>query len=743
MFPDPITPRSYPELLENGSYDPFGLMPKGFPARPHVFTTPDKLANTRKMIANGGWPKQAFERLLDRASEPVHDPAFQPDKPDREWAQSAARQALCNAFAGLLTRKTVYREKALDLLRRLARAYPRWPVIPGKGRLDMEDIGEAHFILNLAQTYDCLAAAPLSTSDERLFRKLLEAARAAAQAAHHPFCGNHGTAVMMGNMALAVALHDRQGIHDVLYGCRCNDQWRYGLIHQLRHDILSDGLHWERTTGYHFFTLYVLVELADLLLPIGVDLWHAKLPPQWQDDGHDLHRAYGPFQGVKTLKAAFDAPFYLAFPNGDYSTLGDSRLENMRGIFTWGVIYDRAYEIYKDPKYAWFLHHAETETPASQRPVPGLPLSLQSPWINEAAFGRIARSRYPKGRLDYRQETRFSLAGEHRQCCSYFPVTGAVVLRSDPDRIDAPAAFLFWGPHSAGHQAPAALHIDLYGGGEKTTDAPRMDNRGYADPLYLTWGRTTIAHNTVTADETPMFPYDFETQSIWEADRWRDTASDGTPLLFQPDGKNFKAARAMNDRVYPGTRLDRTLIVTPAFALDVFRVTSDRLRQFDWAMHTVGMPRLPPGSRPASLGDRRGYRHFLNTHQIPCAEKSFHLSWERLHGHTHASVILPPHGTIWSAMDPVPEPEKMHTLGEKGIVAPRHTLMIRARGRSVLFLSAWSFGKTPVSIHRVNGRAETDVVIRTGSGDSITTWTLPVHHTSDIEAHRPPRKRFK
>ncbi|MEI7436570.1 MAG: alginate lyase family protein [bacterium] len=725
MYPDIITPRSYPDKLEELSYDPFDLMPKAFPARPHVFTTPARLATTRKMAAAGGWPAKALDRLLDRAAGPITFPVQHSAKPDLMLAQDAALHALCNAYAGLLTRKPDYRRRAIEILRRLARAYPRWPVIPGQGRLGCEDISEGHFIEQIARTYDCLAAARLSAGDHRLFRTLLEATRPASDTARHTTCGNHGTGVMMGSMALAVALHDRQGIHDVLYGCRRNGQWCYGLIHQLRHDILSDGMHWERTPGYHFFTLYLLVEMADLLLPLGVDLWHAELPPQWQDDGHDLHRAYGPYGGVKTLKAAFDAPFYLAFPNGDFSTLGDSRLENMRGVFSWGMLYERAYEVYGDPKYAWFLSRAEAETPADQRRLPGLPLALQPTWINEVEFGRIARVRYPKGRFDLRTDARFALAGEHRGSCSYFPAYGATVLRSAPEIPEAPSAFLFWGPHSAGHQSPAALHVDISGGGEKATDAPRMDNRGYSDPMFLTWGRTTIAHNTVTVDQAPMFPYDFETQSIWEADRWRDTISDGEPLLFQPDGHGFKAARAMNERVYPGVLLDRTLVVTKAFVLDAFRVSSDRLRQFDWAMHVVGNPELPGSVRTGSLGNRRGYRHFLNPKRMPAANGAFQLSWKRVQGLTHASVILPQRCTAWTAMDPIPAPEKMHTLGELGLVAPRHTLILRTRDRSALFLSVWSFGQAPVALKLVSGRAVSDLVIRTGLGASATLWKLP------------------
>jgi hypothetical protein len=633
---------------------------------------------------------------------------------------------LRNAYAALLTDDPAYRKRGLASLRCLARAYPGWPVIAGRGRLGCEDAGESHFIALLAQTYDCLAAAPLAAADNRLFRALLEATRPATDAAYHPTCGNHGTAVMHGRLAAAVALQDRQGIHDALYGCRRKNEWRYGLIHQLRHDILSDGLHWERAPGYHFYTLYVIAEMADLLLPLGVDLWHAELPPQWQDDGRDLHRAYGPCLGRKNLKAAFDAPFYLAFPNGDLSMLGDSRFANLRGAHTWGLLYERAYEMYRDPKYAWLITRAEADYPLEQRALPGLPLSLQQDWITELGFARFKRARYPKGRMDWRLNARIGLCGEHRRGCSRFPVYGAAVLRAAPETTTAPAAFLFWGPHSAGHQSPAALHVDFFGDGERITDAPRMDDRGYSDPLYLTWARTTIAHNTVTVDEAPMFPYDFETESIWEADRWRDSISDGVELLFQPDGARFKAARAMNERVYPGVRLDRTVVTTPTFILDVFRVSSARRRQFDWAMHVAGTPQFPRNCRPDALGDRRGYRHFTDVRRLPGSVSHLSVSWKRAKGLTHVAAVVPQRTAIWLARDPLPAPDRMNTIGEIGTALPRHTLLLRVRGKSALFVSAWSYGAAPIPLKLIRGNAATDLTIRTGLGVQARVWRLPI-----------------
>src|SRR5690606_31996555 len=128
------------------------------------------------------------------------------------------------------------------------------------------------------------------------------------------------------------ALGHRQFIHDVLYGCNCSGQWRYGLIHTLRHDFLADGTQWEGAPGYHMLVLGLVCECFNIMEHLGVDLWQRAWPSLMQDDGFDEHRGWGP-KGDRPLRAAIDAMLYQMFSNGDYSLLHDQVLGNLRG--TW------------------------------------------------------------------------------------------------------------------------------------------------------------------------------------------------------------------------------------------------------------------------------------------------------------------------------------------------------------------------------------------------------------------------
>ena len=258
---------------------------------------------------------------------------------------------------------------------------------------------------------------------------------------------------------------------------------------------------------------------------------------------------------------------------------------------------------------------------------------------------------------------------------------------------------------------PAALHLDVAAGGRRITDSPRSG--GYSDPNHLTWCRTTIAHNTVTVDEAPMFPYDFETDSIWEADSWRDRISDGALELFQPaDG--FKAVRASNENVYPGVRLDRTVVVTERFVLDAYRVLSDVERTYDWAAHCVGEPSYPDGATPFDPGQRRGYRHLADAVQVPLTGEAVGVGCAR---------ILPPVGsTLIMARDPIGEKPE---LGELDPVGPRTSIIVRTRAESALFLSLWTFGGEAADLALVEGDSGRDVVVTTCVGGRTDRWRLP------------------
>lgn len=715
-YPDPISPRCDPETLGRVDYDPFKIMFRKYPPRPHVWVSAAQLERVRARIRRGGWARRCLEWLLENGAD--RDGLLNQPLPSGAAVKlklDVLNLAMRNALACHLAPSAERRETALKAFRRVAEYGLGAPLSPRGAWLADGGLGESRTVAQLGETYDLLVPLELSEADDRLFRDCLRASRAASNACEHFSCSNHNSWSQTGRLSVALALEDAQGVHDALYGCAGGARWRYGLIHQFRHDVLADGLHWERTVGYHYYTLMAFTNALDYLSNSGCDLWHYPFPTLKQDDLYDVHRAYGP-QGSRTLQAAYDAPFRLAFGNGDLSLLSDSGLANLRGTWIWGILYDKAYEAYRQPHYAWLLNQIEKDYTQRQRS--GIPMSLQT-HRGDLDFVRVKHDRYPAGRFSFAGRKPVGLTGLHQGASSLAPTFGAAVLRADAGR-QAPSAYLYYGPHIAGHQHPAALHADIHIRGCRLTDAARLT--GYSDPLYLTWGRTTVAANTVVVDGQSMFPYDFPTESIWECDRWRDSISDGELHGFQT-ASDFSAVRAINQNVYPGVRLDRTLAVCAAGVLDVYRVTAETRRQFDYVFHCTGRVVAPAGARPVSLGTARGYQHLSDARRLPAGAR-LRFDWT-VSGQTARCVFAElPQARMILAREPEAKP-KSKALGELDFDPARTTLLYRVYAQTAVFASFWSVGPDPVELRRQAGPGKDDWMFTVTAGARRMRWRMP------------------
>lgn len=585
-----------------------------------VLCTQEHLDFTRASLKTCAWRRAMFDRLLQRCADDTPTPT------------QAARLGL--AFH--LTGQAQYRQRARQLLQRIGDGYSRRP--------KLGDMDEATYISWFACAYD------LATPEED-FSPVIAEMMATLDANPHRTCSNHNTWNIRARLSLAAATGDQAGIDAVLHG----KDGRYGFIHQLRHDLLADGMEWEHNLRHHFLTLEVYADIADRCRNLGIDLWHQGFPAALKDDGADLHTDYGP-PGEKCLKAAFDAPLYQMFPNGDFSLFGDSRLSNVRGVAVWGVMYHLAYQAYRDPRHAWLIRQlgdAWRETPTA-----------------DLDFVRVLDNDWPAGECPWERDTDIGLTGKHRGGSTLLPSTGSTMLRAGDY-----AAFVFWGAHSGGHQGPGALNLELYAGGQRVTDAPW--SASFDDPLHLEWCRTTIAHNTVTVDETPMFPYHEPSESIWQMDYWQKRSSAGELVEFRPD-----FVHVANERVYPGVRLERAVTVSPANVLDVFDCISAEDHVYDWAIHFPA-DLLPCESEPVALS----YRQLRETRV--CREATFF--WQFPHGRLQAQVETSVPAQMIIAKTPEPTGANGFPGSDHNPTRACSTLIVRCRARAVKFSTRFTF----------------------------------------------------
>lgn len=744
MSMPPATSRTTPILRSNRdpSDDPFGLVPASFPPHPRVLCTVADIQRTRDWASHVEWVGISIKRLCDSADEATDIPSCLPNPRNVAVNNALANNTLKQALAYALTGEPRFLDRALRGFRVFAAGYLVLPVVSGSSnRAGGGGLSEARLNITVARTYDLLAATSLTPEDDALFRAMLEETYDTISRGQHRTCGNHRTWDLTARVAVASALGDRLGLHEALYGSPSPvpragvPEWAYGLVHQLGHDVLSDGQHWERTPGYHFYTLMAFTDTAEMFANLGVDLWNARLPATMESSGFDLHRDYGP-EGTRTLKAAFDAPFYQAFSNGDYSQLHDSGLANLRGAYIWGTLYESAYHAYGDPKYAWLLNKIEQDYPVghAERAIAGLPMGLQ-PNRGDLDFVRVRVASVPRGAFSFSEDADISQTGRHRRGCTIFPAAGVTVLRADVHEASSPGAYLFWGPHSAGHQSPGGLHLDLHAHGRPLTTAPSAG--GYDDNAYLTWVRHTISHNTVTVDRRPMFPYDLPTDSIWEADGWRRWNSDGVSELFQPGtpADGYHAMRASNQALYPGVRLDRTVVLTNDYAIDCYRVFSDAPHEYEYALHILGKPDIADiATAPIDMGDARGYMHLTNARTLTHKHGVLGLDWTNTIQNDARRIslqMIAPVGASVILADP-PQGGKKHGLGELHSCAERFTLVTRVSASRTVFITLWSFNPTacPAVIEGFAGNADTPITLTVGHQGKSRRWILPVQNQS-------------
>lgn len=710
IYPDPITPRAFPEIVSGLDYDPFGVMPDTFPAAPRVFTTEAQIERARQRIANGvPADVKGREQLLAKChlEEPL-PPYIKGDGDHPDWGGPLLpwlNLAFCNALASQLTGDDRYRQRALEAMRLAANATSKVSKWTGH---------ENNEATAAARAYDLLAAAPLAPDDDNIMRGMLWMFHHALDHLDHRGCNNHNVMGVSGQLAIAIALGHRQWIHDAFYGYMSMGKWRYGLIHTMRHDFLADGMQWEGTIGYHQLVLTHVCECFWMMDHCGVKLWHYEWPQSLKDEGFDEHRGWGP-KGKKSLKAAFDSMIYQAFCNGDYSMLHDSGQRNVNTTSCWAPLFNTAWDVYGEMRYAWALIQTNGGVAATAR-------DASPPWLSGHHAGlefiRVETRDFPDVASPYKEDCDFSLMGQHVAGCSLFPVHGAAILRSDPADLQAPGVHLYWGRHWSGHRSPAALHLDIHAFGRLLTGTPFV-SVGYRDLRHLTWNRTTIAHNTVTVDEAPMFPYDGEGDSIWEYDLWRDSISDSCLESFQAT-RMFSAVRVSNDNVYPDVKLERTVVLTKRYLLDVYQVDANRKRRLDWALHGATDMRFEGDTgEPVALGTRRGYQHMTNA-----VRQATGPGWANLPfrvGNAEGQVSLwmdgAPQIHLILATDPVPEGEEPPST--------HNALLLRTHAAAATFVALWSFDNEQPLTADVCRKDANALAIDVHTDSGAQSWVLP------------------
>ncbi|APZ46125.1 heparinase [Polaribacter reichenbachii] len=143
-----------------------------------------------------------------------------------------------------------------------------------------------------------------------------------------------------------------------------------------------------------------------------------------------------------------------------------------------------------------------------------------------------------------------------------------------------------------------------------------------------TWAKQTIAHNTVTQNETSHYKGKYE------------IGSQNHPDLhyFSSDNKEVQIVSSKVRNTYSGTDLHRTMAIIndvdleKPFVLDIMRVTSDKKNQYDFPFYYFGQVldanfEYKTTSTLKPLGKKNGYEHLFLEASAKADDKNSKFSW--------------------------------------------------------------------------------------------------------------------
>lgn len=352
--------------------------------------------------------------------------------------------------------------------------------------------------------------------------------------------------------------------------------------------IGDDGMWGEGAIGYQLFAIRAMSVGMEAAARQGIDLW-----------GFDNAR----------FKMMFDSPLWYMYPDASAPGINDSARAK---IGDWSTMtYDYAFVRYGDPRYASLVNTSPRQLHFST--------SIYLPTIVYAPAREPAAVTYPS---------------------RVFGNLGFAVLR-DKSRY----TLLKYGPHGGPHGHPDKLNVILFADDELGGE-PRF--HGYEDPLYSSWTKQTLAHNTMTVDQR------------------KQTPGQGRLLVFE-DAAPLQAMRAEVAGVYPGVLLDRAIVVTPGAVLDLYRGTSSRERTWDRTLRYQGkIEGLVTVAEPATLDSQSGYQNF-KIHKTAPADAGWRGAWATKPGKFSVAVAGAPRQIAYVGIGP--DEEQMAVLRQTGKVA--------------------------------------------------------------------------
>ena len=143
-----------------------------------------------------------------------------------------------------------------------------------------------------------------------------------------------------------------------------------------------------------------------------------------------------------------------------------------------------------------------------------------------------------------------------------------------------------------------------------------------------TWAKQTIAHNTITRNETSHFRGEYQIGSQHHSELY----------FYDASNADVQVVSAMETNAYPGTEMRRTMALIKndrfqkPFVLDLFQVYSNDEYQYDLPFYYMGQImevdfEYDTASSLHTLGDENGYQHLYLEGKGGPGQENTRMSW--------------------------------------------------------------------------------------------------------------------
>ena len=448
---------------------------------------------------------------------------------------------------------------------------------PNPGIATYTTLDEAVWVIPLAWAFDAIRAALPAEESAQIARQLFAPAAAHLRAHHYSQIHNFSCWHNAAIGTIGLLLDDEDHVEFAFRS-------PVGQLAQLSRGVFDDGLWYEGSFSYHFYALGAIAALARA----------ARQRP-------DLDLVPHP-----KLRRMFVAPLRCAFPNGSLPATNDC------WYFT-GLLGDCCHGV--DPSSDFY--------------------ELANAWYGEAAFAEILQRNYA---LKPRDSLTAMLHGSDAVPAAAASPTESTLLANSGYAIlrggDDEYLLLKYGPPGGAHGHPDKLSLIL------PAAAPDLGTPGYSSPLFESWYRQTISHNTVVLGCRSQSP------------------AEGKLRCFRADGP-FQVADA--EVAFESARLRRVILARDDYFLDLFFVVAETPRTIDWVWRNAGTLSFAGESRalPALEGD--GYAHLAEPREVTTTAGSA-FTWST-GGHRVSLWARPEIGTQWiAAQVPGNPPEDRHSM---------------------------------------------------------------------------------